>query len=121
VRNFQSSPKHGQSQGEEIANSISHGIGLVGALIGTPFLIIHALRQGDAGFIVGTRIFSMSMILLYLASTLCYCRHHMPLFLSPLVCGLTINLDERAHLESRQPVFSVEPIVEFCMCDNSGY
>ncbi|MEN8809032.1 MAG: hemolysin III family protein [Desulfobacterales bacterium] len=63
-------PKHGQSQGEEIANSISHAIGLVGALIGTPFLIMHAVRQGDAGFIVGTSVFSMSMILLYLASTL---------------------------------------------------
>ena len=63
-------PKHGQSQGEEIANSISHGIGLGGALIGTPFLIMHAVRQGDAGFIVGTSVFSMSTILLYLASTL---------------------------------------------------
>ena len=70
VRLILSNPKHGQSQGEEIANSISHGIGLVGALIGTPFLIMHAVRQGDAGFIVGTSVFSMSMILLYLASTL---------------------------------------------------
>jgi len=59
-----------QSQGEEIANSISHGLGLVGALIGTPFLIIHALRHGDAGFIVGTIVFAASMMLLYLASTL---------------------------------------------------
>jgi hemolysin III len=59
-----------QSQGEEIANSISHGLGLVGALIGTPFLIIHAVRHGDAGFIVGTIVFAASMILLYLASTL---------------------------------------------------
>jgi hypothetical protein len=42
-------------------------------------------------------------------ASICYCRHHLPLFLSPLVCGLTINLDESAHLESRQPVFSVEP------------
>lgn len=60
----------GQSQGEEIANSISHGIGLAGALIGTPFLVMHALRHGDAGFIVGTSVFSVSTILLYLASTL---------------------------------------------------
>jgi hemolysin III len=70
LRKFQSNPKHRQSQGEEIANSISHGIGLVGALIGTPFLIMHAVQQGDAGFIVGTSVFSISMILLYLASTL---------------------------------------------------
>jgi len=59
-----------QSQAEEIANSISHGLGLVAALIGTPFLIMHAIRQGDTGFLVGTSIFSGSIILLYLASTL---------------------------------------------------
>ena len=63
-------PKRGQSQGEEITNSISHGMGLVAALVGTPFLIMHAVRQGDAGFIVGTSVFSASVILLYLASTL---------------------------------------------------
>ena len=62
--------KQMQAQGEEIANSISHGIGLFGALIGTPFLIIHTLRHGDTGFIVGTIVFAASMVLLYLASTL---------------------------------------------------
>jgi hemolysin III len=63
-------PKREQSQGEEIANSISHGIGLVAALAGTPFLIIHAARHGDAGFVAGTSIFSATMILLYLSTTL---------------------------------------------------
>ncbi|BBO71097.1 hemolysin III [Desulfosarcina alkanivorans] len=60
----------GQSTGEEIANSISHGAGLIGALVGTPFLVMHAARHGDTGFIVGTSIFAASMILLYLASAL---------------------------------------------------
>ena len=63
-------PKREQSQAEEIANSISHGIGLVAALVGTPFLIMHAIRHGDTGFIVGTSVFSATMIFLYLASTL---------------------------------------------------
>jgi len=63
-------PKRGQSQREEISNSISHGVGLVAALVGTPFLIMHALRNGDAGFVVGASLFSGSMILVYLASTL---------------------------------------------------
>jgi hemolysin III len=63
-----SNPNRIQSQGEEIANSISHGAGLVGALVGTPFLVMHAVRQGDAGFIVGTSVFCASMIILYLAS-----------------------------------------------------
>ena len=63
-------PKRGQSQAEEIANSISHGLGLLAALVGTPFLIMHAARYGDAGFIVGASVFSATMIFLYLASTL---------------------------------------------------
>lgn len=63
-------PKREQSQAEEIANSISHGMGLVVALAGTLFLIMHAARYGDAAFIVGTSVFSATMVILYLASTL---------------------------------------------------
>lgn len=59
-----------QSRGEEIANSISHGIGLIAAIIGTPFLIVHAVRLEDVGFIIGASLFSATMILLYLASSL---------------------------------------------------
>ena len=63
-------PKREQSQAEEIANSISHGVGLVAALVGTLFLIVHAARHGDSIFIVGTSVFAATMVLLYLASTL---------------------------------------------------
>ena len=59
-----------QSGREEIANSISHGIGLIAAIIGTPFLIVHAVRLEDVGFIIGASLFSATMILLYLASSL---------------------------------------------------
>lgn len=63
-------PKRDQSRGEEIANSISHGIGLVAALVATPLLISHAVQSGVTGYIVGTSLFAASMVLLYLASTL---------------------------------------------------
>jgi hemolysin III len=63
-------PEREQSQGEEIANSVSHGIGLVAALVGTPFLIMRAAQHEDAGFIVGVSLFAATMVLLYLASTL---------------------------------------------------
>jgi len=63
-------PEREQSRGEEIANSISHGIGVVAALVAAPFLIIHAMQHGDTGFIVGVSLFSATMVLLYLASTL---------------------------------------------------
>jgi hemolysin III len=63
-------PEREQSRGEGIANSISHGVGLAAALAATPFLIAHAVRLGDAGFIVGASVFAATMVLLYLASTL---------------------------------------------------
>jgi hemolysin III len=58
-----------QSREEEVANSISHGIGLVLALVATPILIRTAARHGDPGYIVGVSIFVGSMLILYLAST----------------------------------------------------
>lgn len=62
--------QRGQSREEEIANALSHGLGLIAALAATPFLILHAVRNGDAAFIVGASIFAATMVLLYLASTL---------------------------------------------------
>ena len=63
-------PKRSQSRREEIANSVSHGIGLVAALLATPPLIRQAVQRGDGGFIVGVSVFAASIILLYLGSTL---------------------------------------------------
>jgi hemolysin III len=62
--------KREQTGGEEIANSISHALGLLGAVIGTPFLITHAVRNSDKAFVVGVSIFCATMIILYLGSTL---------------------------------------------------
>lgn len=59
-----------QSRGEEIANSVSHGIGLLAALISAPLLIITAARQGDLGDIVAMSIFATTMMFMYLTSTL---------------------------------------------------
>ncbi len=58
-----------QSGAEEIANSISHGIGLIAALVGTPILIIDAVRNENGRFIVGASVFCATMIVLYLASS----------------------------------------------------
>jgi len=62
-------PKWAQSTGEELANSISHGIGLVGALIGTPVLLLTAFHHGSISFLIGTIVFTVTMLLLYLGST----------------------------------------------------
>jgi len=62
--------------GEEIANSLSHGIGLTLAIIATPILIIAASRNGTALNIVGVAVFSASMITLYFASTVYHALRH---------------------------------------------
>jgi hemolysin III len=70
LRGWFSGPEREQSRGEEIGNSVSHGIALVAALAGTPVLIIDAMRHGDGVFVVGVFLFSATMIILYLSSTL---------------------------------------------------
>jgi hemolysin III len=61
--------KRVQSQGEEIANTISHGVALVAAVVSVPFLVVSARQQSAASF-AGTMVFAATMVLLYLASTL---------------------------------------------------
>jgi hemolysin III len=58
-----------QSVGEEIANSVSHGVGFLAVLAVTPFLLLGAIPHGAAS-IVGVSIFAATMAVLYLASTL---------------------------------------------------
>lgn len=62
--------------GEEIANSISHGVGLTLAIIATPILIIAASRNGTTLNIVGVAVFAASMIMLYFSSTLYHALRH---------------------------------------------
>ena len=59
-----------QSFGEEIANSVSHGVGLLATVVATPVLIIAAVQRGGAEGIVGASVFSATMVLMYLTSTL---------------------------------------------------
>lgn len=61
--------KRTQSLGEEIANSISHGLGFLASLAVTPILIIAAVPVG-ATAIVGASVFGFTMMVLYLSSTL---------------------------------------------------
>ena len=63
-------PRRTQSASEELANSISHAIGVVGAMIGTPILLLAAFRHASPFFLVGTIIFAVTMLLVYFGSTL---------------------------------------------------
>lgn len=58
-----------QSLGEEIANSVSHGLGLLAVIGATPF-VIAAARDLGAASQVGAIVFAVTMVLLYFTSTL---------------------------------------------------
>ncbi len=58
-----------QSLGEEIANSVSHGVALLAAIAAVPFLIVTVRHLGVAN-IIGASVFAATMVLLYLTSTL---------------------------------------------------
>jgi hemolysin III len=57
-----------QSLREEIANSVTHGFGLLAALAGAPVLIATALQR-DVWQVVGTGVFAATLVLLYAVST----------------------------------------------------
>lgn len=59
-----------QTLGEEIANSVSHGVGLIGVVAMAPFIMGAALEDGSAMAPLGAGIFVATAALVYLASTL---------------------------------------------------
>jgi len=61
---------------EEIAHSVTHGIGIVFGIVGLFVLISHASSCGSARYIVGCSIFCATLIILYSASTLYHGIQH---------------------------------------------
>ena len=59
-----------QSLGEEIANSISHGIGLLAALAAFPILVASATKSGNRMEVAGAGVFASTVVLLYFTSML---------------------------------------------------
>jgi hemolysin III len=69
-------PTPSYTTGEEIANSITHGLGAVLSIAGLSVLTSFASLLGDAWHVVSVSIYGASQILLYTASTL---YHAIPL------------------------------------------
>jgi hemolysin III len=72
-----------QTVGEEIANSIIHGAALLGSFAALPVLIVAAARRGDDWHLLGFAVFGVTLVLLYLASTL---YHALPASRAKHVC-----------------------------------
>ena len=60
----------GQTMKEEIANSITHGLGIILSIIGFIILIHKSIIQGSAVHIFSCTFYGCSLIILYLISTL---------------------------------------------------
>ena len=83
-------PSSRYTLGEEIANSVIHGVGIVLGIAGLGVLTAFASLYGDAWHIVGCSVFGAALILLYTASTL---YHSIPL---PRVKAVLRTLDHSA-------------------------
>lgn len=59
-----------QSLAEEVANSVSHGLGFLLALVGAPFLIVAATQRGTLSDVIAVSVFAGAMALLYLSSAI---------------------------------------------------
>lgn len=58
------------SVGEEIGNAVTHGVGAALAIAAIPISIVHAVGDGGGVLLAAALIYSISMLLEYLASTL---------------------------------------------------
>ncbi len=60
----------GYSPKEELANALTHGAGAVLSLVGLVLLLIKSLKTGDIWHVVSFSIFGISLVLLFISSTL---------------------------------------------------
>lgn len=55
--------------GEELANAVTHGLGIAFSVAGLATIVTYASRRGDAWCVTATAIFGATLVLLYTAST----------------------------------------------------
>ena len=67
---FSNKPHKEQTRQEEIANTISHAVGLVAAIVAAPFLIFYSANYGDTWAVIGTTVFIVSAMTLYFSSSM---------------------------------------------------
>jgi hemolysin III len=64
------------SLGEEIANSITHGVGLLASVIGFPILVYVAAQDGDTWRVMSCTIYATTLVAVYAFSTLYHAIPH---------------------------------------------
>ena len=61
---------------QELANSLTHGLGLLAGMVGVTLLLSLAVRTSSAAVVVSAAVYSFSLLLTYLASTLYHSIQH---------------------------------------------
>ncbi len=58
------------TKGEEIANSVTHGVGALISIAGLVLLVVFSALYGNAWHVVSSSVYGSSLLILYLSSTL---------------------------------------------------
>ncbi len=58
------------TRGEEIANWVTHGLGLLLSIAGLTLLIVFSSQRGDAWHVVSFTVFGLTLLILYATSTI---------------------------------------------------
>lgn len=74
-----------QTYREEIANSVSHGVGLFVALIAAPLLFDSAVRSGERRRMIAFGVYAVTIVLMYAASMI---YHGLPRGRAKFVCRI---------------------------------
>ncbi|HKW15604.1 MAG TPA: hemolysin III family protein [Candidatus Krumholzibacteria bacterium] len=74
-----------QTYQEEVANSVSHGVGLFIALIAAPLLFANALRSGEPRRIIAFGVYAATLVIMYAASMV---YHGLPRGRAKFVCRI---------------------------------
>ncbi len=62
------------TRGEEIANWVTHGVGLALSVVGLTLLIVYASMHGTAWHVVSFSVFGLALLTLYTVSTIYHAR-----------------------------------------------
>lgn len=72
-----------QSPFEELANSVSHGVGALAILVGAPFLVLEGVKYENPTHVVASLVFAVTAFVLYLSSAI---YHALPNGRAKAVC-----------------------------------
>ena len=67
-------PRRVYTRAEEIANWVTHGIGLAASIVGLTLLIVYSSLRGNAWHVVSFTVFGISLLTLYTVSTIYHAR-----------------------------------------------